>query len=125
MKWWNVLLRWSRPGGGRCGMRGRWGDRHSGAMRSIEPGISRSRVWSFGPSRDDAKASLPLAAPAQQKHALLAEHVPEPPWQVQPQRAAVEIERHRALHLDVDRLAELHEILDGAEMDVRRVVPRR
>jgi hypothetical protein len=30
--------------------------RHSGAMRSIEPGISRFRVWSFGPSRND-KAS--------------------------------------------------------------------
>ena len=31
------------------GVRGR---RHSGAMRSIEPGISRFRVWSFGPSRE-------------------------------------------------------------------------
>src|SRR3984885_11312215 len=28
-------------------------DCHSGAMRSIEPGISRFRVWSFGPSRND------------------------------------------------------------------------
>jgi hypothetical protein len=27
--------------------------RHSGAMRSIEPGISRFRVWSCGPSRND------------------------------------------------------------------------
>src|SRR6185436_18647980 len=27
--------------------------RHPGAMRSIEPGISRFRVWSFGPSRND------------------------------------------------------------------------
>ncbi len=26
---------------------------HSGAMRSIEPGISRLRVWSFGPFRND------------------------------------------------------------------------
>ena len=26
---------------------------HSGAMRSIEPGISRFRVWSFGPSRNE------------------------------------------------------------------------
>src|SRR2546428_12471359 len=26
---------------------------HSGAMQSIEPGISRFRVWSFGPSRND------------------------------------------------------------------------
>ena len=30
--------------------------RHSGAMRSIEPGISRFRVWSFGPSRNDELA---------------------------------------------------------------------
>jgi hypothetical protein len=28
-------------------------ERHSGAMQSIEPGISRFRVWSFGPSRND------------------------------------------------------------------------
>src|SRR6195256_6449178 len=70
--------------------------------------------------------SLPrLLRAAQQKHALLAEHVPEPPGQVDPQRAAVEIERNRALHLDVDLVAQLHEILDGAEMNVRRVVPSR
>src|SRR5215469_7732437 len=66
-----------------------------------------------------------LAAAAQQKYALLAEHVPDPPRQVQRHRAAEIVERDRALHLDVDRLAELHEILDGAEMDVRRVVPGR
>src|SRR6266436_3935792 len=29
--------------------------RHSGAMRSIEPGISRFRVWSYGPSRNDTR----------------------------------------------------------------------
>src|SRR6201990_2219505 len=34
--------------------------RHSGAMRSIEPGISRFRVWSFGPSRNDAQIGLDL-----------------------------------------------------------------
>ena len=28
--------------------------RHSGAMRSIEPGISRFRIWSFGPARNDS-----------------------------------------------------------------------
>src|SRR6185295_2142392 len=28
---------------------------HSGAMRSIELGISRFRVWSFGPSRNDGE----------------------------------------------------------------------
>jgi hypothetical protein len=31
--------------------------RHSGAMRSIEPGISRFRVWSCGPSRNDGYGS--------------------------------------------------------------------
>jgi hypothetical protein len=38
--------------------------RHSGAMRSIEPGISRFRVWSCGPSRNDgACGSLGLKRP--------------------------------------------------------------
>src|SRR5260370_36849091 len=32
--------------------------RHSGAMQSIEPGISRFRVWSFGPSRNDGVGLL-------------------------------------------------------------------
>src|SRR5580698_523229 len=68
---------------------------------------------------------LRLPSPAQQEHALLAEHVPYPPGQVQRDRTAVKIERDRAFHLDVDFVAELHEILDGAEMDVRRVVPGR
>jgi hypothetical protein len=31
---------------------------HSGAMRSIEPGISRFRVWSFVPSRNDGAELL-------------------------------------------------------------------
>src|SRR5438046_6431412 len=31
---------------------------HSGAMRSIEPGISRFRVWSFGPSRNDGVSTM-------------------------------------------------------------------
>nr|WP_249151114.1 hypothetical protein [Bradyrhizobium sp. JYMT SZCCT0180] len=30
--------------------------RHSGAMQSIEPGISRFRVWSCGPSRNDGES---------------------------------------------------------------------
>src|ERR1700676_821556 len=64
-----------------------------------------------------------LLRPAEQKHALLAEHVPEPPGCAKPQWPAVKVERDRAFHLDVDLTAELHEILDGAKMDVRRVVP--
>src|ERR1700694_4957247 len=31
--------------------------RHSGERRSLEPGISRFRVWSFGPSRNDSGCS--------------------------------------------------------------------
>ncbi len=46
-----------------AGCRHNCASRHSGAMRSIEPGISRFRVWSFGPSRNDDLwiASLVLA----------------------------------------------------------------
>src|SRR4029077_20556717 len=53
----------------------------------------------------------PLPGAAQEKHALFAEHVPEPPGRAEPQRPAIEIERDRALHLDVDLAAQLHEIL--------------
>src|ERR1700726_1155542 len=74
---------------------------------------------------NDGESLSRLLRPAQQEHALLAEHVPEPPGRAQPQRTAVEVERHRALHLDIDLVAELHKVLDGAEMDVRRVVPGR
>ncbi|MET4847179.1 membrane carboxypeptidase/penicillin-binding protein PbpC [Bradyrhizobium japonicum] len=31
--------------------------RHSGAVRSADPGISRFRVWSFGPSRNDGSGA--------------------------------------------------------------------
>jgi len=38
--------------------------RHSGAHRRCEPGISRFRVWSFGPSRnDDAATGSPQLRP--------------------------------------------------------------
>jgi hypothetical protein len=37
--------------------------RHSGAVRSTEPGISRFRVWSFGPSRNDSGESGASALP--------------------------------------------------------------
>src|SRR6185369_11189851 len=84
--------------------------RDSGLDASHRPGMTRER-------------STPRLAAAEQKHALLAEHVPEPPGHAEPQGPAVEIERDRALHLDVDLVAELHEILDGAEVNVRRVVP--
>jgi hypothetical protein len=35
-------------------------------MRSIEPGISRFRVWSFGPSRNDSQTQTRLHIPAEQ-----------------------------------------------------------
>src|SRR5260370_36648430 len=62
---------------------------------------------------------LRLPRAAEQKHALLAEHVPEPPGQVQPQREAVEIDRARASHLAVDVVEQLDELLDLAQKDVR------
>src|SRR5271157_2011674 len=33
---------------------------HSGAVHSTEPGISRLRVWSFGPSRNDGPRKRPM-----------------------------------------------------------------
>src|SRR6267142_3484216 len=113
MKWSSVLSLSSRPAAGRCVTQGRW----RRGRATVEQRRLHLSHW---------EETLPaLLGPAQQKHALLAEHVPEPPRQVDPQRATVEIERDRALHLDVDLVAELHEILDSAEMDVRRVVPGR
>src|SRR3954466_7557121 len=61
---------------------------------------------------------------AQQKHRLLAEQVPEPPRRVEAQRRAPGVESHGALHLGAGDVAESAEILDGAEMDVRRIPPR-
>src|SRR6266702_7504071 len=92
------------------------------AAKTASPAMTRSEASGSRKDRRPAGPLSPLAAPAQQEHALLAEHVPDPPGQVQRHRAAIEIERDRALHLDVDLVAELHEILDGAEMDVGGVV---
>src|SRR6187402_3188947 len=65
-------------------------------------------------------ASIP---PAEQKDRLFAEQVPEPPRCVEPQRRPPGIERHRLFHPDSDFGAELAKVLDGAMMDIRRVVP--
>ena len=52
--------RWKRC----CGRSGDSLHRHSGAPRRGEPGISRFRVWSFGPSRNDGfLPGLALALP--------------------------------------------------------------
>src|SRR5665811_2593422 len=63
------------------------------------------------------------ALAAEEKNGLLAEQVPEPPGRIEPQRRAPGVERHRLLHLHPDGGAELAEILDGAVVDVGRVVP--
>src|SRR5262249_52399893 len=55
-------------------------------------------------------------SPAQQEYRLLAEQVPEPPRRVQTQRPPPGVERHCLLHLGSGHVAELAEILDGAEM---------
>src|SRR6267154_6204632 len=61
--------------------------------------------------------------PAQPEHRLLAEHVPEPPRRVEAQRRPPRIESHRLFHLGPGRDAKLAEILDGAEVNVGRIVP--
>src|SRR5713226_2877479 len=82
----------------------------------------RARLQSENPLSFRLPSSgLRRLVPAQQKHRLLAEQVPEPPRRVEAERLAPGVERHRALHLDPDRRAQVAEILDRAEMDVRRV----
>src|ERR1700759_3809878 len=98
-RWSSASSRWSKPDAGARAIRGR----------------IRTR---------DATASLALLHAAQQEHALLAEHVPDPPRQVQRHRPAERVERHGAVHLDVDLVAKLHKLLDGPELDVGGVVPR-
>src|ERR671937_892383 len=87
--------------------------RHSGArVKRANPESRDSGLDAYAsPRNDGALFTLPRAA--QQKYTLLAEHVPEPPGQIHAQRPAVRIQRDCALHLDVDLVAELHEILDG------------
>src|SRR6266851_1354537 len=98
--------------------------------------IQKIACWQYASQeayRIDCKQSVPqgasctpgasVPAPAQQKHRLLAEQVPEPPRRVQPERASPGVEGKRAFHLDADRDAQVAEILDGAEMDVGGVVP--
>src|SRR5262245_16542644 len=63
------------------------------------------------------------SSPAQQENRLLAEQVPEPPRRVEAQRPSPGIERNRLLHLGPGHVAELAEILDGAEMDIGRIPP--
>src|SRR5262245_12500686 len=81
-----------------------------------------------GPAINSAGAAAAPAgqlgsSPAQQEHRLLAEQVPEPPRRVEAQRPPPGIERHRLLHLGPGHVAELAEILDGAEMDIGRIPP--
>src|SRR5947199_2082761 len=107
---WIASLRSQRR---RCGSAGLFEIR---ICRWAEPGAFRL------PS---PRASFVLAGATQQEHALHAKHIPEPPGRVEPQRPAVKVECDRALHLDVDLVAKLHEVLDRAEMDVWRIVPGR
>src|SRR6202043_2687122 len=65
-----------------------------------------------------------LSPPAEQEHRLLAEQIPEPPRHFQPHPPAPGIERHRLFHLGAGDMAERTEILDAAEVDIRRLPPR-
>src|SRR4051812_39576385 len=97
--------------------------------RSSRAGMSVSTM-----SADAAGTTIPterrsvglrsLTPSAQQEHRLLAEQVPEPPGRVKAQRRAPGVERHGAFHLGTGVVAQRAEILDGAEMDVRRIPPR-
>src|SRR5581483_10398069 len=72
----------------------------------------------------DANPSKPRSGlTAEQKYRLFAEQVPEPPWRVEPQRLAPGVQRHRLFHLGTDLDAEIAEVLDGAEVDIGRVIP--
>src|SRR5579862_9034584 len=64
-----------------------------------------------------------LPAPAEQKHRLLAEQVPEPPRHFQPHAAAPGVERHRLLDFGARGVAQLAKILDAAEVNVGRLIP--
>src|ERR1700719_1669732 len=65
----------------------------------------------------------PSSLAAQQENRLLAEKIPEPPGRIEPQWRAPGIKRHRPLHLDPNFGAEPAKILDGAMVDIGRVVP--
>src|SRR4029077_16108389 len=79
---------------------------------------------SWARKRDSNRARLALPPPAEQKHRLLAEQIPEPPRHFQPHPATPGVERHRLLHLGAGGVAELAEILDAAEVDIRCLPPR-
>src|SRR3954463_9457984 len=97
--------------------------------RSSRAGMSVSTISAVAagttmPSERGPTGLRSLAAPAQQEHRLLAEQVPEPPRRIEAQRRAPGVERHCALHLGAGDVAEDAKILDGAEVDVRRIPPR-
>src|SRR5690348_210445 len=87
--------------------------------RKVDPWSSVARLNPFpstaGPSGNDIERRLP---PLQQEHTLVAEQVPDPPGQGDADGLAAGIERDGLFHLGADLAAQLHEIPDGAEMDV-------
>src|SRR5436190_14055905 len=64
-----------------------------------------------------------LLSAAEQENGLLAEQVPKPPGSIEPQRAAPRVKRYGLLHLGPHHAAQLAEVLDGTEVDIRRVPP--
>src|SRR5262245_2456835 len=92
----------------------------SGTSRATEPSSQGARLPAHCVGGSQlTRCSAAHTSPAEQKHALLAEQVPGPPRRVEPQRPSPGVERHRFFHPGTHHLAELAEILDGAEMDVR------
>src|SRR3954447_19181541 len=66
---------------------------------------------------------LGASAAAQQENRLLAEQVPDPPGHGELHRVAAGVEGGGALDLGADLPAQPDEVPDGAEMNVRRLVP--
>src|SRR6202035_3059961 len=60
----------------------------SAAKQSISPRKEGMDCFVANVPRNAGESLLRLLRPAQQEHALLAEHVPEPPGRAQPQRTA-------------------------------------
>src|SRR5579863_3797344 len=94
-------------------------------LRRSPAARNRARIRSASKkARPKAGGKCGLAPPAQQKNGLFAEKVPERPRHLQPDAPAPGIKRHRLLDLGAGDAAELAKILDAAEMNVRRFVPR-
>ncbi len=68
--------------------------------------------------------AIPRRGTRQKKHGLQGDEVVQEGRHLRAERMAVGRERERALHLRADHVAQLPKVLDRAEVNVRRFVPR-